>query len=141
MTLQLLWAEYAAARGVAALRYSQFCQRYRNWRAVQRRSMRQQHRAGEKLFIDYCGPTVPFIDTATGEMIEAQVFVAVWGASSYTYAEAMRSQSLHDWIGSHQRALSYFGGCPALLVYDYVPGNIIVLMCRASLCSRRLSAR
>jgi len=119
VTLQLLWAEYAAAaHGDEALRYSQFCQRYRDWRAVQRRSMRQQHRAGEKLFIDYCGPTVPFIDTATGEVVEAQVFVAVWGASSYTYAEATRSQSLPDWIGAHQRALTYFGGCPALLVPD-----------------------
>jgi transposase len=118
VTLQLLWAEYVAAHGETALRYSQFCQRYRDWRALQRRSMRQQHRAGEKLFIDYCGPTVPFIDTATGEVVEAQVFVAVWGASSYTYAEATRTQSLPDWIGSHQRALSYFGGCPALLVPD-----------------------
>ncbi len=118
VTLQLLWAEYAAAHGDEALRYSQFCQRYRDWRAVQRRSMRQPHRAGEKLFIDYCGPTVPFIDTATGEVVEAQVFVAVWGASSYTYAEATRTQSLPDWIGSHQRALTYFGGCPALLVVD-----------------------
>ena len=118
VTLQLLWAEYAAAHGGAALRYSQFCQRYRDWKALQRRSMRQHHRAGEKLFIDYCGPTVPFIDTATGEVCQAQVFVAVWGASGYTYAEATRSQSLPDWIGSHQRALSYFGGSPALLVPD-----------------------
>src|SRR5690606_9305920 len=129
VTLQLLWAEYAAAHGAEALRYSQFCQRYRDWRAVQRRSMRQQHRAGEKLFIDYCGPTVPFIDTATGEVIEAQVFVAVWGASNYTYAEATRSQSLPDWIGSHQRALSYFGGCPALLVPDNLK-SAVTTACR-----------
>lgn len=129
VTLQLLWAEYAAAHGIAALRYSQFCQRYRDWRAAQRRSMRQQHRAGEKLFIDYCGPTVPFIDTATGEVIEAQVFVAVWGASNYTYAEATRSQSLPDWIGSHQRALSYFGGCPALLVPDNLK-SAVTTACR-----------
>ena len=118
VTLQLLWAEYVAAHGGQALRYSQFCQRYRDWRAAQRRSMRQQHRAGEKVFIDYCGPTVPFVDTATGEVVEAQVFVAVWGASSYTYAEATRSQMLPDWIGSHQRALTYFGGSPLLLVVD-----------------------
>ena len=129
VTLQLLWAEYAAAHGGAALRYSQFCQRYRDWRTAQRRSMRQQHRAGEKLFIDYCGPTVPFIDTATGEVAEAQVFVAVWGASNYTYAEATRTQSLPDWIGSHQRALSYFGGCPALLVPDNLK-SAVTTACR-----------
>lgn len=68
--------------------------------AYQRRSVCQQHRAGEKLLIDYCGPTVPFIDTAIGEVVEAQVFVAVWGASSYAYAEATRTQSLPDWIGA-----------------------------------------
>ena len=129
VTLQLLWAEYAAAYGIAALRYSQFCQRYRDWRTAQRRSMRQQHRAGEKLFIDYCGPTVPFIDSATGEVAEAQVFVAVWGASNYTYAEATRTQSLPDWIGSHQRALSYFGGCPALLVPDNLK-SAVTTACR-----------
>ncbi|TVS19023.1 MAG: IS21 family transposase [Gammaproteobacteria bacterium] len=118
VTLQLLWAEYAAAHGEAALRCSRFCQRYRDWKVLQRRSMRQQHRAGEKLFIDYCGPTVPFIDVTTGEIIQAQIFVAVWGASGYTYAEATRSQSLPDWIGSHQRAMTFFGGCPTLLVPD-----------------------
>jgi len=82
---------------------------------------------------------VPFIDTATGEVVEAQVFVAVWGASSYTYAEATRSQSLPDWIGAHQRALTYFGGCPALLVPDYVPGNIIYVLWPPPLCGRRRS--
>lgn len=128
VTLQLLWAEYAAAHGDRALRYSQFCERYRRWRGAQRRSMRQHHRAGEKLFIDYCGPTVPLVDPATGEFHGAQIFVAVWGASNYTYAEATRSQSLPDWIGSHQRALRFFGGCPLLLV----PDNLKSAVTRAS---------
>jgi len=128
VTLQLLWAEYAAVHGPRALRYSQFCERYRRWRAAQRRSMRQHHRAGEKLFIDYCGPTVAVVDPSTGEVHPAAIFVAVWGASSYTYAEATRTQSLPDWIASHQRALHYFGGCPQLLV----PDNLKAAVTRAS---------
>ena len=118
VTLQLLWSEYVEAHQGQALRYSHFCQRYRDWRATQRRSMRQQHPAGEKLFIDYCGPTVPVVSPTTGEVTGAQIFVAVWGASSYTFAEATRSQTLPDWIGSHVRALGFFGGAPKLLVPD-----------------------
>ena len=83
MTLQLLWAEYVARHGEWAYRYSRFCGRYREWRARQKRSLRQQHRAGEKAFIDYCGPTVPIVDRHTGEIRDAQVFVGVLGASSY----------------------------------------------------------
>jgi len=118
MTLQLLWSEYAAQVGERAYRYSQFCERYRQWAKRQKRSMRQIHRAGEKLFIDYCGPTAAVIDGVSGEARQAQIFVAVLGASSYTYAEATRTQSLPDWIGSHQRAFAFFGGVPALLVPD-----------------------
>jgi len=118
VTLQLLWAEYVEAHGDKAYRYSQFCLRYRQWSARQRRSMRQVHRAGEKLFIDYCGPTVAVVDRNSGEIRTAQIFVAVLGASSYTYAEATWSQSLPDWIASHQRALRFIGGVPELLVPD-----------------------
>ncbi len=117
-TLQLLWAEYVERHGDNARRYSQFCHHYRLWRGRQRRSMRQVHRAGEKIFIDYCGPTVPVVDRSTGEMRKAQVFVAVLGASSYTFAEATWSQSLPDWIASHQRMLAFYGGVPELLVPD-----------------------
>lgn len=118
VTLQLLWAEYVECHGGKAYRYSQFCHHYRLWRGRQRRSMRQVHRAGEKAFIDYCGPTVPVVDPSTGEVRRAQVFVAVLGASSYTFAEATWSQSLPDWIASHQRMLRFFGGVPELLVPD-----------------------
>lgn len=118
VTLQLLWAEYVAIHGERGYRYSQYCNRYRQWRDRQKRSMRQVHIAGEKLFIDYCGPTVPIVDRHTGEIRPAQVFVAVLGASSYTYAEATYTQSLPDWIASHQRALAFYGGVPALLVPD-----------------------
>lgn len=118
VTLQLLWSEYVASHPERALRYSQFCHRYRQWRQRQKRSMRQLHRAGEKLFIDYCGPTVPIVDPTTGELRQAQVFVAVLGASSYTYAEATWSQTLPDWIASHQRAFQFIGGTVELLVPD-----------------------
>ena len=124
VTLQLLWSEYMAAHGEQALRYSQFCHRYRQWREQQKRSMRQIHRAGEKLFIDYCGPTVPVVDRATGELRQAQVFVAVLGASSYTYAEATWTQTLADWIGSHQRAFAFFGGAVELLVPDNLRSGV-----------------
>ena len=118
VTLQLLWSEYVAEAGERAYRYSQFCEHYHQWRQRQKRSMRQVHRAGEKLFIDYCGPTVPIVDTTTGELRQAQVFVAVLGASSYTYAEATWTQELPQWIASHQRAFAFFGGVVELLVPD-----------------------
>jgi len=125
VTLQLLWGEYVAIHELRAYRYSQFCHRYRQWRAAQRRSLRQLHRAGEKLFIDYAGPTVDVVDRHTGEIRPAQIFVAVLGASSYTYAEATWTQTLPDWIASHQRALHYIGGVPALLVPDNIKSAVI----------------
>lgn len=118
VTMQLLWAEYTATYGTAAYQYSRFCDLYRRWRQQQKRSMRQQHRAGEKLFIDYCGPTVDVVDGTTGEVRAAQIFVAVLGASNYTYAEATWTQGLPDWIGSHVRAFEFLGGVPQLLVPD-----------------------
>ena len=80
--------------------------------------MRQIHVAGEKLFVDYCGPTVEVIETSNGEVRSAQIFVAVMGASNYTFAEATWTQSLPDWIGSNTRALAFLGGVPALIVPD-----------------------
>jgi len=124
LTLQLLWAEYAEAQGASAYRYSQFCFHYQRWRKRQKRSMRQLHRAGEKLFIDYCGPTVPIVDATTGELRQAQVFVAVLGASSYTYAEATWTQELPQWIASHQRAFAFFGGVVELLVPDNLRSGV-----------------
>ena len=136
MTLQLLWAEYVARHGERAYRYSRFCGRYREWRARQKRSLRQQHRAGEKAFIDYCGPTVPIVDRHTGEIRDAQVFVGVLGASSYTYAEATHTQSLPDWIASHQRMLRFFGGVPELLV----PDNLKAAVTRACRYAPKINA-
>jgi transposase len=124
VTLQLLWEEYNAAHTGCAYRYSQFCFHYGHFRARLKRSMRQVHRAGEKLFLDYCGNTVPIIDAATGELRAAQIFVAVLGASNYTYAEASWTQSLPDWIGSHLHTFEFIGAVPALLVPDNLKSAI-----------------
>ena len=118
VTRLLLWEEYAAAHPDSAYSYPQFCVLYRAWRQRLKLSMRQTHLAGEKLFLDYCGPTVAVIDGATGEVRAAQVFVAVLGASNYTFAEATWTQSLADWTGSTARALAFFGGVPRLLIPD-----------------------
>lgn len=80
--------------------------------------MRQVHHAGDKLFVDYCGPTLSVVNPQTGEARSAQVFVAVLGASSYTYAEATWSQSLPDWLGAHARAFTFFGGVTKVVVPD-----------------------
>lgn len=117
VTLQLLWVEYKSAHP-DGLQYSQFCLRYRRWTQTLRLSQRHEHRAGEKMFVDYAGPTVKVVDQETGEVREACVFVAVLGASSYAYAEAQEAQDLASFIGGHVRALTYFGGVPQLIVPD-----------------------
>jgi transposase len=138
VTQQLLWEEYGQQYPNRCYSYSQFCARYADWRKKQKRSMRQTHRAGDKLFIDYAGPTMSVVCAASGEIRTAQIFVAVLGASNYTFAEATWSQSLPDWLGSHVRAFEFFGGTTVMLVPDYVPGNIIGVMWRKSLCAPTL---
>src|SRR5262249_37323336 len=91
---------------------------------------------GEKLFVDYAGPTVPVVDPHTGGLRPAQIFVAVLGYSNYTFAEATWTQSVPDWIGSHVRALQFFGGVPHLIVYEYVPGHIFGVMFPPALCGQ-----
>lgn len=118
ITIQLLWEEYKQANDDKGVSYSQFCLKYRKWRKHQKISMRQVHKAGDKLFIDYCGPTVDILDPETGEIRPASIFVATLGASNYTYVEATWNQSLPNWIASHERAFRFFGGVPALLVPD-----------------------
>jgi transposase len=124
VTLQLLWEEYRASSTGPHYSYPQFCARYRTWRQTLNRSLRQVHHAGEKLFVDYCGPTVPVIDGLTGAVRPAQIFVAVLGASNYTYAEAPWTQSLPDWIGSHVRAVTFFGGVPQRVVPDNLKAGV-----------------
>jgi len=118
MTRQLLWEEYTQQYPNRSYSYAQFCDRYQNWCGLQKRSMRQTHKAGEKAFVDYCGPTVPIINASTGEIRDAQIFVSVLGASNYTFAEATLTQSLPDWLGSHVRMFEYFGGCTELVIPD-----------------------
>ena len=108
VTLQLLWDEYKAAN-LGGFQYSWFCEHYRCWRAKLAVVTRQTHRAGEKLFVDYAGQTVPVIERTTGEVHDAQIFVAALGASNYSYAEATFSQALPDWIGSHVCTFNYLG--------------------------------
>ncbi len=118
VTKLLLWQEYRQRHPDDGYSYAQFCHRYRQWLDRQQRSMRQVHRAGEKLFIDYCGPTVPVVNPDTGEIRQAQIFVAVLGASNYTFACATWTQKQEDWLAAHVQALEFFGGVPALLVPD-----------------------
>ncbi|HVZ36652.1 MAG TPA: IS21 family transposase [Polyangiaceae bacterium] len=118
VTLQLLWEEYAQAHGAAAYRRSAFCAIYRRWEKRLKRSMRQRHFAGEKLFIDYAGSTVPIWGHSGEESFRAQLFVSALGASGYAYAEATRTQQLPDWLGSHVRALEFYGAAPTIFVPD-----------------------
>ena len=117
VTLFVLWEEYKAANP-EGFQYSRFCDLYRAWKGKLPVWMRQDHKAGEKMFIDYAGMTVPVRDGKTGETRQAQIFVATLGASYYTYAEATWTQTLPDFIAAHVRAFSYFGGVSALLVPD-----------------------
>jgi transposase len=117
VTLQLLWEEYQRSNELA-YKYTSFCIKYRNWAASLKRSMRQVHVAGERLFVDYAGQTVPIIDAATGEIRRAQIFVAVLGASNYTYACATATQTAADWVGSIIGALEFIGGVARLIVPD-----------------------
>ena len=118
VTLTLLWEEYRATVGDAAFQYTAFCTRYKAWAGKLKRSMRQIHRAGEKLFADYAGPTMPIIDADTGEIRPASIFVAVLGASSYTFACATAGQTQADWLTGIGRALAFIGGVPELIVPD-----------------------
>lgn len=118
LTKQLLWQEYQAEHGRAALGYTQFCEHYRRWKGSKQRSMRQTHYAGEKLFIDFCGPTVPIVDPHSGEVRHAAIFVATLGASNYTYIEACAGQEQQSWLMANSRCLEFLGGVPTLLVPD-----------------------
>jgi len=122
LTMVQLWLEYKEAHP-DGYQYSQFCDLYRRWRGKLDYVMRQEHRAGEKVFIDY-SDGLSFVDTFTGEIIPTQLFLSVWGASNYTYAEATLSQTLPEWIGSHRRALEYFSCVPRVLVPDNLKSGV-----------------
>ena len=113
VTLRLLHHEYLEQNRVGAYGYTQFCAHYNGWKKTQALTMRQVHLAGDKLFVDYSGKKPSIIDVETGERLEVELFIAVLGASNYTYAEVTRSQTVPDWVMSHVRALEYFHGVPA----------------------------
>ncbi len=123
LTLQLVWEEYRATHA-EGYRYSRFCELYQRWRRRQEVVMRQEHRAGEKLFVDYAGDTIAVQDPEGGPARQAQLFVAVLGASNYTFAEATWTQGLPDWIGSHIRAFEFFAGVPEIVVPDNLKSGV-----------------
>ena len=117
VTLQLLWYEYKETNP-EGYQYSQFCNLYRQWVKKLDVTLRQEHRAGEKLFVDYAGQTSPIIDCSTGEILKAYIFIATLGASNYTFVEASLSQDLPSWINAHVHAFDFFGGVTEILVPD-----------------------
>ena len=123
VTLQLPWEEYRETHP-DGYRYSRFCDLYRRWLHSQEVVLRQEHRAGEKLFEDFAGDTIPVHSAATGAVTPAQVFVAVLGASNYTYAEVTATQGLADWINSHIRTFEFLGGVPEILVPDNLKSGV-----------------
>jgi transposase len=123
VTLQLLWMEYKE-KHPEGYQHSQFCELYRRWAKTLDLSLRQEYRAGEKMFIDFAGKGIPIVKPATGEITEAEVFVAVLGASNYTYAEAVASQDLPSWISAHVQAFEYFGGVTEILIPDNLRSGV-----------------
>lgn len=123
VTLELLHLEYLEQHP-SGLQYTAFCDRYRAWRKRHGLSMRQSHKAGEKMFVDFSGKRPHLVDRETGVRIDVELFVAVLGASSYTYAEATRSQAVSDWILAHEHALAYFGGVTEVWVPDCLKSGV-----------------
>ena len=123
VTLRLLWLEYRQANP-DGYQYSQFCERYHQWSDKLDVSLRQTHRAGEKLFVDYAGQTIPVTDPVSGQTREARLFVAALGASSYTFAWAAFSEDLPSWIEANVRAFNFIGGVPEILVPDNLKSGV-----------------
>jgi transposase len=124
VTLQLLWIEYKQ-NNPDGYQYSQFCELYRRWGNTLDLSLRQEHKAGEKMFVDFAGKGIPVTNPATGETKDAEIFVAILGASNYTYAEAVDRQDLPSWIGLHIHAFEYFGGVTELTIPDNLKAAVI----------------
>ena len=123
VTLALLWEEYRAG-AADGFGYSWYCDLYRAWAGRLKPTMRQIHLAGERMFVDFAGRTAEVVDATTGEIVPVQIFVAVLGASSFTYAEAVWSQKLPDWIAAHVRAFAYFGGAARPTVSDNLKAGV-----------------
>jgi transposase len=124
VTLQLLWQEYKQLHP-DSYGYSQFCHHYSHWRKEKKVSMHMEHKAGDKLFVDFTGKKLSVIDPNTGQRTEYEVFVAILGASQMSYVEAVPSQKKADWIAVNQNALRFYGGVPAAIVPDCLKSAVI----------------
>jgi transposase len=122
-TLQLLWHEYRE-NNPEGYQYSQFCQRYREWAKTLDVSLRQDYKAGEKLFVDFAGDTIPIHDEMTGAITPAYLFVATMGASNYTYAQASFSQDLYAWTSLHVNTFQFLGAVPMIIVPDNLKAGV-----------------
>src|SRR6516162_4416432 len=123
VTLALLWEEYRGNHP-DGYGYSRFCDLYVEWRHGITATMRQTHAAGEKLFVDFAGDTLPVFDALTGEVRAVKIFVAVLGASNYTYAEARWSEALPEWISAHVNTFAFLGGVPKAVVCDNLKAGV-----------------
>lgn len=123
ITLERLWHEYRQAHP-DGYSYTQFCYHYQVWRSSSEITMHITHKAGDKMFVDFAGKKLEIIDKQTGEVTDVEIFIAVLGASQYTYVEAVASQKKHDWIKANQHALYYFGGVPQAIVPDCLKSAI-----------------
>jgi transposase len=125
MTLQLLWEEYAIENPGHYYSYSQFTHYYRQHVKKLDVTMRQTHFAGECVFVDFAGTTVPYKDAKTGETHYAQIFIGVLGCSNYTFAYAVRSQRVPDWLDAHNKMYQFYGGAPQMVVPDNLKAAVI----------------
>jgi transposase len=124
LALTQLWEEYKE-RFSNGFQYTRFCWFYHDWLGRRDLVMRQSHKAGEKLFVDYTDGA-RIVDPLTGALTPVQLFVSVWGASTFTYVEASMTQTLPDWINAHVRAFQYFGVAPHLLIPDNLKSAVII---------------
>ena len=128
LTLQLLWEEYRETQP-GGYGYSRFCELYQRWSRTRDVVLRHDHKPGEKTFVDWAGDTVSIFDRETGEATPASIFVAVLGASTYTFARAAMGQDLAQWIDCHVHAFEFFGGTTTLLIPDN-PRTGVTRACR-----------
>ena len=123
VTLELLWHEHVLEQGIA-VSYSTFCRRFRRWSQTSSYSMRQHYPPGDKAFVDYAGQTINYLHESSAEIRQAQVFVCCLGASSKIFAEVTADQTISSWIGSHCRALNFYGGVPQAIVPDNLKSGV-----------------
>ncbi len=124
LTLHQLWKEYKQQNPENHYSYSSFCEQYKSWANKLEPVMRQTHKFGEKCFVDFAGDRLPIIDPDTGEVREAEIFVATLGASNYLYCDVCWSQDLPNWLRMHVNLMDYLKGCPAVLVPDNLKAGV-----------------